>query len=79
MEDSELEAIRQKRLAELRASAGAVRGNTPERDRLEREQAERMEEQRKVILQQLLTNEARERRASSFFFLEIEKRNTDEE
>jgi len=56
MDDPELEAIRQKRLAELQAQYGG------QEDRAQQEQKKRQqEEQLRLIMAQVLTSEARER------------------
>eukprot|EP01097_Dermamoeba_algensis_P003430 TRINITY_DN2397_c0_g1_i1.p1 TRINITY_DN2397_c0_g1~~TRINITY_DN2397_c0_g1_i1.p1 ORF type:complete len:135 (-),score=40.39 TRINITY_DN2397_c0_g1_i1:67-435(-) len=56
-EDAELEALRQRRLAELKAQSGGNQANFQEQHEKQRE----LEERRKFILEQILDSEARER------------------
>ena len=58
-EDPELEAIRQRRMAELQQQAAAQQGRAQQE-----EQAQRAEAQRQAVLRQILLPEARDRLAN---------------
>ncbi|KAF9405062.1 Programmed cell death protein 5 [Podila epigama] len=68
MEDDELEQIRARRMAELRAQSGAASGSSlpsgmvpGKKDEEERAKKSQMEEMRRTMLIQILDGEARER------------------
>jgi len=62
MDDPELEAIRQRRLAELQAGNPQFGGqNSAEAQQQKEQQRQEQEERRQMMLQQILTGQARER------------------
>ncbi|XP_073297403.1 uncharacterized protein [Primulina huaijiensis] len=65
MADPELEAIRQRRMQELMAQRGGGTGNhqNPEQQKVQEDAKREAEEQRQMMLTQLLTSEARGRLA----------------
>ncbi|CAA0823698.1 double-stranded DNA-binding family protein [Striga hermonthica] len=63
MADPELEAIRQRRMQELMAQRGMGSNQNPEQHKAQEDAKREAEEQRQLILTQILTSEARARLA----------------
>lgn len=59
--DEELEAIRQRRMAELMARQGGDGGSSEQNQQEQEKQRQEAEERRKMMLQQVMEMEARER------------------
>uniref|UniRef100_A0A2P2K356 DNA-binding protein DDB_G0278111 isoform X2 n=1 Tax=Rhizophora mucronata TaxID=61149 RepID=A0A2P2K356_RHIMU len=62
MDDPELEAIRQRRMQELMAQHGLGSQQNAEQQKAQEDSKREAEERRQMMLSQILTSEARERR-----------------